>query len=55
VCLLLVGLASEQSEQCERSEPASLRVAGGNEPERKREGGRRGLSAGPLGIFLLYV
>jgi hypothetical protein len=55
VCLLLVGLASEQSEQCERSEPASLRVAGGNEPERKREGGRRGLSAGPLGRFLLYV
>jgi hypothetical protein len=26
-----------------------------DEPERKREGGRRGLSAGPLGRFLLYV
>jgi hypothetical protein len=34
---------------------ASLRVAGGYELEREREGRRRGLSAGPLGRFLLYV
>jgi hypothetical protein len=33
---------------------ANLRVAGGDEPERKRKGGGRGLSAGPLGRFLLY-
>jgi hypothetical protein len=36
------------SEQCERSEPASC-------CERTVERGGRGLSAGPLGRFLLYV
>jgi hypothetical protein len=54
VCLLLVGLASEQSEQCERSEPASLRVAGGNEPERERMEGE-GVSVRVLWVDFSYT
>jgi hypothetical protein len=50
VCLLLVG----PSEQCERSEPASLRVAGGDEPERERGEGE-GVSVRVLWVDLSYT
>lgn len=50
MCLLLVG----PSEQCERSEPASLRVAGGDEPERERGDGE-GVSVRVLWVDFSYT